>query len=673
MQGWTPCPRACSAGWVRPTRSCSGWPPCSAPACSPSGRPPPRPPGRGCCWPSCSPGSSRPATPRPTADLAVAHPESGGGYVYGRERLAPARGAAGRGGVPGRQDVVGGRGRRGLRQPTCCPSQPLPAALAGDRGRHRAEHRRGALDGARGVRAGRRHARGAAGGRRGRALRVRRTVAVGHRGEPAGRAGAGAAAGCSACSPRPVWSSSPSPATPGSRRSARRCATRSRTLRRAIAIALGVTLVTYLLVAVGAAGRARHRAAGHRGRRRSSRWSTPAGRERARRAGPGRARRSRRARRCCRCWSGSAAPRWPWPAAASCRAALAVIGSARHPVPGRPRGRARRDRHRRAGRPGRGDRAVGLLGARLLRGDQPGRAAAAGGGAQLAAVDVGARPAACACGLAVLLPHPAGADHRGRPRRRLAALHRARPAAADAATVGGVVVLACAWPTSSPARCTTGTSRSAPPSARSGAGRCRSPTRPARWPSTPRCARPSASSTSATWASSRSPGRARRRSSTAASPPTWRRSAPGQAQYTLCCTETAGVVDDIIVYLVGPDEVLAVPNAANAARVAELLRAAAPDGVDGHRPAPRARRARRAGPAGRRRCSSPCCPGLPTSPAWTTWPSPTSAAIRVCRTGYTGERGYELLVPADDAPARVGRAARGGGAAGRRPGRARRP
>ena len=46
------------------------------------------------------------------------------------------------------------------------------------------------------------------------------------------------------------------------------------------------------------------------------------------------------------------------------------------------------------------------------------------------------------------------------------------------------------------------------------------------------------------------------------------------------------MVDDLIVYLVGPDEVLAVPNAANAAQVAGLLRSAAPDGVavaDRHR------------------------------------------------------------------------------------------
>ena len=51
---------------------------------------------------------------------------------------------------------------------------------------------------------------------------------------------------------------------------------------------------------------------------------------------------------------------------------------------------------------------------------------------------------------------------------------------------------------------------------------------------------------------------------------------PGQAQYTLCCNAAGGVLDDVIVYLVGPDEVLAVPNAANAAHVARLLRAAAP-------------------------------------------------------------------------------------------------
>src|SRR5919112_3037881 len=61
---------------------------------------------------------------------------------------------------------------------------------------------------------------------------------------------------------------------------------------------------------------------------------------------------------------------------------------------------------------------------------------------------------------------------------------------------------------------------------------------------------------------------------------------PGQAQYTLCCQEDGGVVDDLIVYLHGPDDVLLVPNAANAAEVLGRLSAEAPAGVtvtDRHR------------------------------------------------------------------------------------------
>ena len=124
---------------------------------------------------------------------------------------------------------------------------------------------------------------------------------------------------------------------------------------------------------------------------------------------------------------------------------------------------------------------------------------------------------------------------------------------------------------------------------------------------------------------------------------------PGKAQYTLCCTESGGVVDDIIVYLVGPDEVLAVPNAANAARVAEMLRAAAPAGVgitDRHRDlavvavqGPKAAEA-----------LVTVLPGAADLAGMDYMAFADVAGVRVCRTGYTGERGYELLVPADDAP-----------------------
>ncbi|MGI5132713.1 glycine cleavage system aminomethyltransferase GcvT [Pseudonocardia sp. CA-107938] len=127
---------------------------------------------------------------------------------------------------------------------------------------------------------------------------------------------------------------------------------------------------------------------------------------------------------------------------------------------------------------------------------------------------------------------------------------------------------------------------------------------------------------------------------------------PGHAQYTLCCTESGGVVDDLIVYLVGPDEVLAVPNAANSAQVAELLRAAAPEGVtvtDRH-----TERAVLAvqGPASAEVVTSALggidLGGLDYM-AFLDAQIDGGSGVRVCRTGYTGEHGYELILPNDGA------------------------
>ncbi|HET6259741.1 MAG TPA: glycine cleavage system aminomethyltransferase GcvT [Pseudonocardia sp.] len=123
---------------------------------------------------------------------------------------------------------------------------------------------------------------------------------------------------------------------------------------------------------------------------------------------------------------------------------------------------------------------------------------------------------------------------------------------------------------------------------------------------------------------------------------------PGHAQYTLCCTEDGGVVDDIIVYLVGPDEVLAVPNAANAARVASLLRDAAPAGieiVDRHR---ELAVIAVQGPRSPELFASMFA-GFETVAGLDYMAFADAGQVRVCRTGYTGERGYELLVPAADA------------------------
>jgi aminomethyltransferase len=124
---------------------------------------------------------------------------------------------------------------------------------------------------------------------------------------------------------------------------------------------------------------------------------------------------------------------------------------------------------------------------------------------------------------------------------------------------------------------------------------------------------------------------------------------PGAAQYTLCCNAEGGVVDDLIVYLAGPDELLAVPNAANAAQVAQLLRAAAPSEieiVDRHRElavlAVQGPRAADTVGAVLGELRGPGFQGLEYMAF------ADIGSIRVCRTGYTGERGYELLVPVDE-------------------------
>ncbi len=127
-----------------------------------------------------------------------------------------------------------------------------------------------------------------------------------------------------------------------------------------------------------------------------------------------------------------------------------------------------------------------------------------------------------------------------------------------------------------------------------------------------------------------------------------RRIRPGQAQYTLVCDASGGVVDDLIVYLHSDDHVFLIPNAANTAEVVRRLRQAAPEGIsitDEHEAyavlavqGPR---------------STEVLAGLdlPTEHAYMSFEVASHAGVEmtVCRTGYTGEHGYELVVPAGDA------------------------
>jgi aminomethyltransferase len=121
------------------------------------------------------------------------------------------------------------------------------------------------------------------------------------------------------------------------------------------------------------------------------------------------------------------------------------------------------------------------------------------------------------------------------------------------------------------------------------------------------------------------------------------RIAAGQAQYTLCCDEeTGGVIDDIIVYR-EPDALFVVPNAANTATVVGLLEAEAPDGVtitNLHRDVATI------AVQGPRAAEVLDAVGLPTGMEYMAFSHADrrAASVVVCRTGYTGEHGYELMV-----------------------------
>jgi aminomethyltransferase len=123
----------------------------------------------------------------------------------------------------------------------------------------------------------------------------------------------------------------------------------------------------------------------------------------------------------------------------------------------------------------------------------------------------------------------------------------------------------------------------------------------------------------------------------------------GAAQYTLCLTDDGGIVDDLIVY--GEDDgYLLVPNAANWPKVADAVRASDPGGAEVV-PRPDIAVLAVQGPrapelVGQIFPVSAALDYMHLAPA-----TYRDAPARVCRTGYTGERGFELLVPGEVAPA----------------------
>ncbi len=123
---------------------------------------------------------------------------------------------------------------------------------------------------------------------------------------------------------------------------------------------------------------------------------------------------------------------------------------------------------------------------------------------------------------------------------------------------------------------------------------------------------------------------------------------PGQAQYTLALTRQGGVVDDIIAYLIADDHVFLVPNAANNNDIYALLQRQAPGALEVSNEHPLYAKIALQGTHSDEILQAL---GAPYEHAYMHFRGGRigDADVTVCRTGYTGEKGYELFVGADEA------------------------
>jgi aminomethyltransferase len=118
---------------------------------------------------------------------------------------------------------------------------------------------------------------------------------------------------------------------------------------------------------------------------------------------------------------------------------------------------------------------------------------------------------------------------------------------------------------------------------------------------------------------------------------------PGQAQYSMLCNETGGVIDDLIVYLVSDEEVRFIPNAGNASTVVAHLEKLAPAGIVIENNHLKQGIIAVQGPNARNVVGAL---GLPTDHDYMAFADAKSNdfTVSICRTGYTGEPGYELVI-----------------------------
>ena len=123
----------------------------------------------------------------------------------------------------------------------------------------------------------------------------------------------------------------------------------------------------------------------------------------------------------------------------------------------------------------------------------------------------------------------------------------------------------------------------------------------------------------------------------------------GQAQYTLMCDPVSGgVIDDLIAYRYSAEKVFLIPNASNTSEVVARLQADAPSGVTIDNLHERYSVFALQGPKSDQVLKDL---GIETNLDYMSFTETTigSKKLVLCRTGYTGERGYEILASWSDA------------------------
>mgnify|MGYP003337189778 FL=1 len=117
----------------------------------------------------------------------------------------------------------------------------------------------------------------------------------------------------------------------------------------------------------------------------------------------------------------------------------------------------------------------------------------------------------------------------------------------------------------------------------------------------------------------------------------------GQAQYTLMCDDSGGVIDDLIVYEITDSQLFLVPNAANCAEVEKRIKLKAPANLEVVNEHQGYGVLALQGPKSDEVLKKL---GLSVSLEYMSFVQVTSndfGDLIICRTGYTGEFGYELL------------------------------